>query len=123
MSEERLRILKMLEEGKIETKEAEKLLKALGEEELSVKPQVIKKGNKKSLRIMVSEDDKEKVNIALPLGLAKGLLKFIPASVKDSLAEEDINLQELIDSVDNLAEVDELVRIEDGGDKVIIKIE
>jgi len=116
-----MRILEMLEQGKINTEEAEELLKSLGEGE--VKPQVSGGRKKKSLKILVSEDESEKVNITLPLGLARGLLKFIPSSAKETLIKEDIDLDQLLSSIDELEEAGELVRIEDGEDRVIIKVE
>ncbi len=69
MSEERRRILRLLEKGKITAEEADRLLSALGEE----------KGGK-TLRVLVYKPGREspKTRIELPLSWAKWALRFIP---------------------------------------------
>lgn len=119
MGEERIRILKMLEEGEISVEEANQLLKAVGD---SSEKKLVKK-KMSSLKIMVSEGGDEKVNISLPLSLAKGLLRFIPRSAKESLEKEDLDLDQLIDSIESLDEPSDLVNIKDGQDTVIIRLE
>jgi len=123
-----MRILEMLQDGTINAEETEKLLSALGDDELvssSVdqgKEENLKE-NKKHLRIIVNEDGKEKVNLALPLGIAKSLLNFVPQSAKDKIAEKDIDLNALSKTLDDLSEEKEILRVEDEGETVIIRIE
>ncbi len=83
MSEERMRILNMLSEGKITAEEADKLLEALNHSEsaasgpgqagLSSSPE---KRNPKWLRIKVDEPNGDKVNIRIPLKLIRGAAKL-----------------------------------------------
>ena len=120
MSQERERILNMLSKGEIEVEEADQLLKSLGAAE---KKNVSSQKKINSLKIIVSEKGKEKVNISLPLGLAKGVYKLIPSSAKEKIKEEDIELDTLFDSIDNLKEPSDIVNINDGDDKVIIRLE
>jgi hypothetical protein len=135
MNEEKMRILEMLQDGKINAEETEKLLAALGEEESgSLKSVQLKNresagnsdsetGSKKHLRIIVNEDGKEQVNISLPLGIAKSLLNFVPQSAKEKIADKDIDLNALIKTIDDLSEEKEILRVDDEGETVIIRVE
>jgi hypothetical protein len=130
MREEKMRILEMLQDGTINAEEAEKLLSALGEDDsansnLSQVKNEEKdhKENKRHLRIIVNEDGKEKVNLALPLGIAKSLLNFVPQSARDKMAEKDIDLNALSKTLDDLSEEKEILRVEDEGETVIIRVE
>lgn len=106
MKEDKLKILKMLEKGKISSEEAVRLLEALEKPE---KPH----GKAKWLRVRVYEKDKETptVKINLPLSLIKlmtkiGKFKFgIPSKVHDRLKEEGIELtKEGLENLDKLIE-------------------
>ncbi|ADQ14162.1 SHOCT-like domain-containing protein [Halanaerobium hydrogeniformans] len=129
MNQERMRILKMLQEGQINAEEAEELLSALADVDST--SQIEKKGskteaqkkNKKHLRIIVNEKGKEKVNIALPLGIAKTMLNFVPGSAKAKLAENEINLDALSQSFEDLSEEKEILRVDDDDETVIIRVE
>lgn len=135
MNEEKMRILEMLQDGKINAEETEKLLAALGEEEsgqagaLQLKNRErsentnSKEGKKRHLRIIVNEDGKEKVNMSLPLGIAKSLLNFVPQSAKDKMAEKDIDLNALTKTIDDLSEEKEILRVDDENETVIIRVE
>ena len=132
MTEEKKRILKMLEDGKVTADEAERLIEAI--EAQKEEPE----GRRKArwMRIKVQENGKAKVNINLPISLMKALLKitgklninFGGKSLQNTLKEQGIN----IESVEDLNKIiDEfggegpykLVDVEDGGDKVEILIE
>jgi len=92
--EERIRILKMVEEGKIKAEQALKLLDALEiPQEVSVK-------KRKLLRIRVEEPEKTKVNISLPLGLLKVAKKFIPKEAKATINEKEVDLDEILKAVE-----------------------
>lgn len=88
MTDERLRILKMLEEKKITADEAAKLLDAVNQTDAG------SQGNR-FLKVRVWERDsgKQKVNVTLPLGLVKWGLKMAPESAKAKIAEQDIDLR------------------------------
>ena len=133
MNEERMRILEMLQEGMINAEEAEKLLTALGEEESGKTTAFRLQGRnegqkqqgttKRHLRIIVNEGGKEKVNMSLPLGIAKSLLNFVPQSAKDKMEEKDINLDFLNKTIDELSEEKEILRVDDENETVIIRVE
>lgn len=118
MREEILKIMKMVEEGKITAEEAMKLIEALGEEK---EPE--KKG--KFLKILVMESGDKKVSITLPLKLLNLVRKFIPQSkMQAKVGDREVNIAELLDSVGEELK-GELVNIEDeeSGDKVKIWVE
>ncbi|MDI3546691.1 MAG: hypothetical protein PWR10_343 [Halanaerobiales bacterium] len=122
MNEERIRILKMLEEGKISVEEADELLNTLNA--APEKEREVKKGKARFIKILVDEEGEEKVDISIPFSLAKTALKFMPKSAKDSLNEQEINLEELLNSVEgDLEETQTLVNINDGDTRVVIKVE
>ena len=80
-AEERMQILKMLEEGKITAEEAAKLLSALeiGAEKEEEPPRPGPEGRKpRWLRIRVTDGatGKQKVNVNLPMGMANAAMKM-----------------------------------------------
>lgn len=109
MSEERRKILSMLAEGKIKVDEAERLLQAIGEENLP-KSEIetsAKTGEPKYLKIKVTPKDgrsKDKVNVTVPLLLIKAGLKLssvIPEHARGKISSKlgekgfDIDLKNL----------------------------
>lgn len=114
MRSEREQILKMLEEGKITAEEAMKLLD-------TVEPQGPAPVARKSrfIRVRITGDDGEKVNVNLPVGLAKMALR-IAANFEPSIKELD--LDSVIDEVQDGAQ-GQLLELVDGDNKVEIFIE
>ena len=102
-SEERIKILKMLEEGKLSVEEASRLLKVLSKG----KPEgqrVMPEGEAKWLRVRVTElaSKKTKVNISLPMSLVTVGVRlaapFIPDDEGSELNEISDSLREALDS-------------------------
>ena len=102
MSEERTKILEMLQEGKITVGEAEKLLGLIAEGKANEEGTTQKKAYPKYLRVMVEpgpgNDNADKVNIRVPIKLIRAGLKlasFIPkdaqGKVNDALSEKGID--------------------------------
>ncbi len=127
--EEQIRILKMVEDGSISAKEAAELLDALNQQ--SRDPEgltTVSRGVwKKKLKILVvnGETGKAKVNIRIPLGLAKWVERFIPEEAKQEMEQQGISLDELFSSLDETFEQKTLVDVtdEESGDHVLISIE
>lgn len=126
MNEEKMRILQMVEEGKISASEASELLDALGseqqEEKALQKPSM--KGRK--LRILVTKpgSDKPQVNIRIPLRLVKWAERFIPKEAKQELDDQGIDIDEIVGSIDELEDLTLVdVTDEDTGEQVKIFIE
>ena len=120
MNEERMRILKMLEEGKISVDEATELIKAM---ETSQTQEIAPlEGKPKWLRIRVDSGDSEKVNVNLPLSLARVALKFIPQQAKGQMEEQGVDMDALLSEITEI-KIGKLVEVEDGDDHVSIWIE
>ena len=124
MNEEVLKVLEMVREGKLSPEQGESLLSAMntGAEQ---KPQTEKKNSMLRVRVDVKDPDKKeqaKVNVNVPLSLAKkamGLVSLMPKDVKKELADEGIDLdaidlKELIAMFESGELTEELVNVETG---------
>jgi hypothetical protein len=81
VNEEKLRILKMLEEGKIDADKAVQLMDALDRAESRPSDRELKK---KWIHIQVEKDGRNTVNVKLPLALLKFGFKFAPHAMRHS---------------------------------------
>lgn len=101
MDQNKLKILKMLEEGKINSEQAYKLLNAAEDDKLRGKKIVIK-----------VKGPNENVNLSIPLSVVKGMLKlsgkffnFIPDNAKAKIEEKGIDTARLEETIENLGDV------------------
>lgn len=121
LKEEKLQILKMVEEGKISVEEGLDLLNALEEKE-TVKPNK----NVKWIKIKVYDpDDDTKVNVTLPISFVslglKLATKFSPDLKETGLDDKDF--KEIYSAIESGA-IGKIVDIEsEDGEKVEIVIE
>jgi hypothetical protein len=137
MNEEVVKVLEMVKSGKITPEEGEKLLSAIG---VGSESAPANKKRATMLRVRVdahdpNREDQAKVNINIPLSLAKkmtGLVKMVPRETKDELQEQGIdldaiNLKELIELFEDGELTEELVNVDAGdetkGAKVRIYVE
>lgn len=101
---ERLRILELLAEGKINAMEAERLLDAVRREEQTPKEALPVDGDAEegkgagrkvsTLRVLVNKVDGEQVNIRVPLGLLRAGLKLKGLLPGKTRAQVDVAMQE-----------------------------
>ena len=121
-NEERMQILKMLEERKITAEEASELLEAVGEGSEDVRVQ--KKTGAKWVRIKVlAEDGKVKANVNLPVSLIDVGLK-IGRKFGHGLEDTDlsgINIDEIIGMIKDGAE-GKIVDVYDENSKTTVEI-
>lgn len=121
MRDEKLQILKMVEEGKVTVEEGVELLNALEEKDLS-KPNKTNKWVK--IRVYDPDDD-NKVNVTIPISFVnfgmKLATKFSPELKETGLDEEDFKeINEIIKS----GTLGKIVDVESkNGEKVEIVIE
>lgn len=118
MAEDRLKILEMLAAGKISAAEANDLL-----ESVKTKDETRAVNKKRFLKVRVSEGGKEKVNVNVPLSLAKLILKFIPENAREEMVEKGIDLENLVSSLTDEFPMGKIVSVEDGDDNVEIYVE
>ena len=129
-SEEGKQILQLLAEGKIDVEQAYRLLRALGDvDERAPRPprepsppQGPPGARGRILRIRVTEDGEQKVNVAIPLAIARiGKMKLASSGlVRGHLGKFGIDLDELLKSVDFPGKI---VDIADDEDRVEIYVE
>ena len=138
-SEEGKQVLQLLAEGKIDVEQAYRLLRALGDVEEGTPrpprapfapfpptpppmPPTGPGGRGRILRIRVTEDGEQKVNVAIPLAIARvGKMKLASSGlVRGHLGKFGIDLDELLRTVDFPGKI---VDIADDEDRVEIFVE
>jgi hypothetical protein len=134
-SEEGKQVLQLLAEGKIDVEQAYRLLRALGDVEGATPrpprapsapfpptPPTAPGGRGRILRIRVTEDGEQKVNVAIPLAIARvGKMKLASSGlVRGHLGKFGIDLDELLRTVDFPGKI---VDIADDEDRVEIFVE
>ncbi|SDZ38451.1 hypothetical protein SAMN05660462_02964 [Proteiniborus ethanoligenes] len=121
LREEKMQILKMIEDGKINSKDGIELLSALEEKENLPMPK-----SSKWLRIKVFDpEDNTKVNVNVPIALIDVGLKFA-TKVSPELKNSDLNgidFNEIVEMIKSGAE-GKIVDVESGdGERVEIVVE
>ena len=122
LKEEKLQILKMVEDNKITSEEGISLLEALGETQQAY----MKNERAKWLKVRVFDpDDKTKVNVTIPITLIdvgiKMANKFSPEFKEAGLDEKD--LKEIFEAIKNGAS-GKIVDVEsENGEKVEVIVE
>ena len=153
MDENKLEILKMIRDGRITPEEGMELLKAIepggiakrddkshirkmndseayaftvGDNEGGDEPEGDTKGKKKPrfLMIQVSEGGKKKVNVKIPLKLAKLASRFIPKSAQAHMKAEgvEVDLNELLAEIEEVGCCEDLVNVVDDEKGEVVRI-
>jgi hypothetical protein len=134
-SEEGKQILKLLADGKIDVEQAYRILRALGDVDDAPRAQAgapqapgapfppsAPGGRGRILRIRVTEEGQQKVNVAIPLAIARiGKMKLASSGlVRGHLGKFGIDLDELLRNIDFPGKI---VDIADDEDRVEIFVE
>ena len=105
LSEEKLKILQMIQEGQITAEEGAKLIEALdtGGDEYA---QAAIKNRGRSIKIKVTDKDSgnTRVNLTLPFGVARFAQSFIPHAEKSRLKNQGIDLDSLFSDLSDHAD-------------------
>ena len=101
MNEEVMRVLKMVEEGKISADKAKEIIDALGNTAKPTEVVTTKRYEDKFLKVKILSNEGDKVNIQLPIKIIKEVMKAtgklpISASI-DGM--EGINMDELMNTI------------------------
>ncbi|CRK83685.1 SHOCT-like domain-containing protein [Neobacillus massiliamazoniensis] len=127
MQDEISRVLSMVEEGKIDKEQATELINVLQGKE---KPVLLKKdspyGNK-MLKIQVSSEKGDNVNVNLPINLVKAVLK-VGTNIAEKIPQaekyvKDINIDLLIEAIENELDGQIVDATSAKGEKVLVVIE
>ena len=136
MSDDRRRILQMVADGTISAEEATELLDALQPEqrrdtpppEAPMPPRPPRPVTVQSVRsprvliIQVTEGESNRVNLRIPLGLARAAGKFIPRKAQEHLGEYGIDLTSLFEGITDSDE-GVILQVQDEEDRVLIAVE
>jgi hypothetical protein len=127
MNEEIIKILKMIEEGKITADQGAELIKAIEVKQKDMDNAaagINNAGEKKKATafcIYVSDGDKKEVKVKIPRGLVSFVSKFIPKGMEGKVEANDteIDLSELLKELENCA-CGEVISIDKEGKNVRI---
>lgn len=129
MNEEIMRVLKMVEEGKISADKAKELIDALGDTSKNTEIIVPKKYEDKFLRVKVLGHDGDKVNVQLPIKVIKEVINVggkLPISTFIKGMDE-VDMSELMNTLASCLENEAIGEIVDicssEGDIVRVAIE
>lgn len=117
MNEERLRILKMIEEGKVTADDGAKLLAAL---EVSKPKLPAERAEWLRIRVKDLDTGKPKVNVNLPLSLLQVAMKFIPEGAINAGGQK-IDIEEILASI-KAGATGPIVDVQDDEENVHVQI-
>lgn len=130
-NQERTRILQMVAGGTISPAEADDLLSALearpdAEQRAGVSglpAATFRTESRRHLVIRITESGENKVNLRIPLTLARVATRFIPRQAQVYLNSHEINVPHLLESLSGSDDDGTLLEVNDGEDKVLIALE
>lgn len=95
MEDDKLRILRLLEEKKITADEAERLLAALGKSDGPA-------GRNRFIKVKVvdKETGKTRVNVTLPISLVRWGMKMAPREAKAKIEEHEIDIKMISEALE-----------------------
>lgn len=123
MKEEKMRILKLLNDKRITPEEAAQLLEAL-DKTLPASGAIPAPGKYLKIRVYEGNLNEPKVNINIPLAWVKGMGPFILPHLEKKFKAKgfDFNAQEIMARIAT-GQTQKIVDVKDGNDKVEISIE
>ena len=128
MQEEISKIIQMVEAGKISSEDASELINALKEEETDHATSTNDKGfMAKSVKFRIRSEGKDNVNISIPIGFVKWILKTghgIASSIPEAKAyADDIDMDVVMHAIDHGME-GQIIDLEtEEGESVAVYIE
>ncbi|MBU2574677.1 MAG: hypothetical protein KKH28_11435 [Elusimicrobia bacterium] len=124
MNEEKMKILKMLEEGKISSAEAMELLEALARLEGKESRSAKSGGRFLKIRVYESGSPDAKVNVNIPIAWSKFMAPFIEQKIGQKMREKgyEMDVEKIREAIE-AGDAGKIIDINDGGNKVEISIE
>ncbi len=124
--EEQARILRMVADGTITPAEAGDLLSALDHQRRAPAPPVatvVRPASKRHLTIQIIDGDDDKVNVRIPLALARAAGRFIPRQAQAYLEEREISIEAILEGLQAEDGENTLLEIHEGDSFVRIAVE
>ena len=129
LSEEKIKILKMLEEGKITAEDAAKLIEALEKSEKREQSggntveteKNLERGTSLKIKVTDMDTEKVKVNLNIPIKLARFAKTLVPSSEKFNLERHGINLDDLFNTLGS-GKIGKILDVEDEVDRHRVEI-
>jgi hypothetical protein len=129
MDQERLKILKMVEEKKISADDAAKLMDALDGTNATretarssgARSPGFRPGRLLRLRISDQETGRARVNLSIPVGIAHVIKSLVPPQEMEKLERQGFNLNAILDAIDGNT-VGKVFEAEDDDRRVHIEI-
>lgn len=126
-NEERTRILQMVADAAITPAEAGDLLAALDGAQRpptqATYAATVSRASAKNLTIQIIDGSKTNVNIRIPLALARAAGRFIPRQAQAYLNTHEINLEQLMESLQTNDGENTLLEVLDGDAHIRIAVE
>jgi len=125
MNDEKMKVLKMLEEGKVNADEAARLLGALDDQPAAGPAAAAAPGGKaRSLHIRVFKEgnDRARVNVHVPLALAKWALRFGGKHATAQVGDKELDMDEIEKFLDQAPGEIMTVEDDDSGERVEITL-
>ena len=129
-SEERLRVLEMVAEGKLTAAEADELLAALeppappaARGPFAPLPSRTSAPPQRYLTIRVTDGGEPKVNVRIPLGLARGAAKWLSSITQQVQSAYDLNVKDLVESLGDKPADGTVIDLQDSDTTVWIGVE
>lgn len=125
MNEDILKVIKMVQDGKIDAEKGTELIEALNKKDEIHDAPVNFADENKMLKIVVKSQDGDNVNVNLPIKFIKGLSGSINniAGLTGIKGMENIDLKQILDAVSNGLEGDIVDVKSEDGDTVKISVE
>lgn len=124
--EEKMRILKMLEEGTITAEEASDLIEALQSTDTQTTLMAEKPYNKRMLRILVdNKSNGDKVTVQFPVGAVKKILKVTGKLPLPEEQMQDFDLAELMEAINECLDEEldgDIVNVTSSAENTTIRI-
>jgi hypothetical protein len=128
-ADERTRILQLVAAGTISPAEGSDLLAAVESPTLRSTAAVVQPAvsltprSRRYLVVRIMEHGEPKVNLRIPLSLARIASRFIPRQAHMYLNSHEIDIPQLLESLGTAEDDGTLLEVNDGADRVLIAIE
>ncbi len=123
MEADRLKILQMVEDGKLTPDEGVRLMDAVRRK---LERQAPPRPAERHLRVSIGKPGEEGATFAVPLALARMALRFLPRSAATALEREGITVADLADLVTNAEDAagsSDLLEFESRAGRVVVRVE